>query len=150
MLYHCLRKLVEDTMEGHQNAKEAKKKLREFKQKIGIKDWLVFSVSCLTLSVLLSACMYVIHLSGYFFDVLVSYFVNERLSLISVQDVAKESQEMMRKALEEVSIVWRVKSVTQRPSRSRLIFNLMSFRLKKKCVRRWHWLLKYERLKVYQ
>ncbi|KXJ14416.1 cilia- and flagella-associated protein 99 [Exaiptasia diaphana] len=47
-----MRKLVEDTMEGHQNTKEARKKLREFKQKI-------------------------------------------------VQDVAKESQEMMRKALEE-------------------------------------------------
>ncbi|KAK3705681.1 hypothetical protein QZH41_009514, partial [Actinostola sp. cb2023] len=47
-----MRQLVEDTTEGHQNTKEARKKLREFKQKI-------------------------------------------------VQDVAKESQEMMKKALEE-------------------------------------------------
>jgi len=32
---YCCRQLVEDTMKGHKNAKEAKKKLQEYKQKIG-------------------------------------------------------------------------------------------------------------------
>ena len=35
MLYYDYRQLVEDTMQGHKNAKEAKNKLKEYKQKIG-------------------------------------------------------------------------------------------------------------------
>ena len=35
MSYLQFRNLVEDTMQGHKNAKEAKKKLKEYKQKIG-------------------------------------------------------------------------------------------------------------------
>lgn len=34
-LYLDFRQLVEETMQGHKNAKEAKKKLKEYKQRLG-------------------------------------------------------------------------------------------------------------------
>jgi hypothetical protein len=34
-VYYLYRNLVEETMQGHKNAKEASKKLKEYKRKIG-------------------------------------------------------------------------------------------------------------------
>ena len=71
-----MRRLVEATMAGHQSTKEAKRKLQIMKQKIG-----KGSTEILTLIVL---------------DII----------LFTVQQVSRERQELMKRALEEVFKSW--------------------------------------------
>ena len=80
-----MRRLVEEVMEGHHSAQEARVKLQEMKHRIG-KSVVLYSIMLLLLVV--QCC------------IPVQYSCTSHLV---VQQVDKESQELMARALEEVS-----------------------------------------------
>ena len=80
-----MRRLVEEVMEGHHSAQEARVKLQQMKHRIG-KSVVLYSIMLLLLVV--QCCIPVQHTCT---------------SHLVVEQVDKESQELMARALEEVS-----------------------------------------------
>ena len=80
-----MRRLVEEVMEGHHSAQEARVKLQQMKHRIG-KSVVLYSI--MLLLVVVQCC------------IPVQYTCTSHLV---VQQVDKESQELMTRALEEVS-----------------------------------------------